>query len=131
MTRLGLFLARAVLAGALAGALAPAAEAHHSLAAFDHTKQVVIDGVVKTFAFANPHSKLVVVEKQPDGSTKDWQIETGGPAVLFRYNVKADTFAVGDRVTVTVHPHRTDTTSAALMRVVKADGATFMLENAK
>ena len=108
-----------------------AAQAHHSLAAFDHTKQIVIDGVVKSFAFANPHSKLVLVEKQADGSTKDWQIETGGPAVLFRYNVKADTFAVGDHVTVTAHPHRMDATAAALMRAVKADGTTFMLENAK
>ena len=55
----------------LFAALPHGAAAHHSLAAFDHSKQIVIDGVVKSFTFSNPHSKLVVVEKQADGT---WRI---------------------------------------------------------
>ena len=112
-------------------ALPQTAEAHHSLAAFDQTKQIVVEGTVKEFAFANPHSHMVIEERQADGKTKEWEMETGGPAVLFRYNIKADTFKAGEHVTVTAHPLRNGEPVGGLIRVIKADGTTFLLEMAK
>jgi hypothetical protein len=120
--------ALSTLAALCVGALS--AQAHHSLAAFDHDKQIVIDGVVKSFEFANPHSRLIVVERLADGATAEWHFETAGPSVLFRYNLTSQTLATGEHITVTAHPQRNDPKGGAIMRLVKPDGTTFMLENA-
>jgi hypothetical protein len=104
--------------------------AHHSLAAFDHTKQIVIEGVVKDFEFTNPHSKLTLVERLSDGGSAEWHLETSSPGALYRYNITAHTFAPGEHMTVIAHPQRTDPKGGAIMRIVKADGTTFNLEGA-
>jgi hypothetical protein len=111
--------------------LLPPAYAHHSEAGFDQSRQIVVDGTVRTFDFGNPHSSLTVVERKPDGQEVVWRLETGGPSALLRFGVTKTSFAAGDRVVVTAHPHRTEAALAGIVRVVKADGTTFMLENAK
>src|SRR5262247_701460 len=41
--------------------------AHHSIAMFDQSKEILIEGTVARFDWVNPHMYLVVETKGPDG----------------------------------------------------------------
>jgi len=45
--------------------------AHHSIAMYDKTRTITLNGVVKRYEWANPHVYLTIVETTP-GGTVDW-----------------------------------------------------------
>ena len=53
------------------------AMAHHSAAAFDTQKDVTVNGIVKSYRFANPHVQLLVTVKKDDGSAVDMDVAFG------------------------------------------------------
>lgn len=90
----------ALLAMAFLGA-SPPAWVHHSGAMFDRTKVIEISGVVKEFAWTNPHSSFKVeVQEQL------WSIEMNGTSNLVHEGWKKTTIKPGDKVTVTINPLR-------------------------
>ena len=58
------------------------AEAHHSFAMFDRSKQINISGTVKDFQYTNPHSWIIVLVPSPDGPPVEWGFESEGPSTL-------------------------------------------------
>jgi hypothetical protein len=81
--------------------------AHHSIAsAYDESKHVNIDGVVRQFQFVNPHPFLVVDVKDDGGNTQSWQLEMDNRVELIDVGMTAATFKPGDRVVVTGSPSR-------------------------
>jgi hypothetical protein len=87
---------------AFAVSLAPALVAHHSVSAeFDVNKKVTFTGTVKKVDWMNPHTYVHVEVKEPDGKITVWKVEGGAPNAMFRQGLRAETLAVGTRVTCT------------------------------
>lgn len=115
-----------VFAGLVAAVSTPAL-AHHSVAMFDLTKSVTIQGTVKEFQFTNPHSWLQVMVAGADGTAVEWDFEAQGPSSLLRVGIKAKTFSPGDKVTVVAHPMKDGRTAGALITATAADGHVYTL----
>jgi len=92
-------------AGAMASALLAApVTAHHSTAAFDGEKVVVIEGEVTQVRWINPHASFKLegtAEGGPDGL---WTIEMTAPNVLINSGWKRNSIRPGDKVTVYANP---------------------------
>ena len=59
--------------------------AHHSMAGFDRSQNLSMEGVVKNFAWQNPHA-WIELEVTKDGKTVTWNFEMTAPAYLVRAN---------------------------------------------
>jgi hypothetical protein len=94
------------LAAATAAALAAPATAHHSMAPFDGSQVVTIEGVVTRYDWSNPHVYIYVAARDDAGATVEWEIEGQPPAILRRQGWSRDTIAVGDRLAVSGNPAR-------------------------
>ena len=80
---------------------------HHGQAGlFDESRIVEVRGTVKQWNFINPHPILLLDAPDEKGVRKEWDIYFGPGAVpsLRRQGFAADTFKVGETVTVKGHP---------------------------
>ena len=108
-----------LVAGALlAGAVSVAAQAHHSFAMFDQTKQVTLNGTVKEFQWTNPHAFIELM----DTSGKVWSVELNSPNNLIRQGWKRTAMKPGDKVTVVLNPLRDGTLGGLFNAVTLPDG---------
>ena len=112
------------LAAAAAVAFAGAAAAHHSNAMFDRSKEVVLNGVVKEFQWANPHSFIQVMARDASGATNEWSVEWASPNNLQRQGFKRTTFKPGDSLAVTVNPLRSGERGGLFVSAKMANGET-------
>jgi hypothetical protein len=123
--RSALWLAALIAAGSV-GALSAAspAAAHHSFAMYDRTHTVTLEGTVKDWQFANPHSELVmmVMENQ---TPVQYAIEGASVNVLVRIGWGPKTFKAGDKVTVVMNPLRDGSKAGAFLRATLPDGKTL------
>jgi hypothetical protein len=87
-------------------AVAGAAQAHHSGAMFDRSKQLTITGTVKEFNWTNPHANFAVEVMKPDGAGEIWGVEMNSPNNLVREGWTRTTIAAGDKVQVLLNPLR-------------------------
>jgi hypothetical protein len=111
------------VAAALGLLAAPAASsAHHSTAEFDYTRTVTVEGVVKEVQWTNPHSYLQVLAKGADGSTVQWGVEIGAPALNVRLGWRKDSVKTGDKVTMTMAPARDGRNFGTLRVLTYEDG---------
>jgi hypothetical protein len=118
--------ARTLSAAVIALASAPSF-AHHSSASFDQQAEITLSGVVTKYEWANPHVYIFLdgVETVSQRHAT-WEIEGPPPSILKLSGWTPTTLANGERVTVTAHPAREGSRSAALlMAVTKADGTTL------
>lgn len=75
-------------------------QAHHSLARFDTTKAVRVKGTILAFHRINPHSFIILEEKNPDGTTRRWAAEGPSNLQLSRKNFPKDGLKPGDVVEI-------------------------------
>jgi len=75
------------------------ASAHHAAAGIDRSKTVTVEGVVKSFKWANPHS-WIEMEVTKDGRTELWNFEMLPPSYLIQAGWTKNSVKPGDRVTV-------------------------------
>ena len=116
----------AVFLGAwIALIIAAPALAHHSPTMFDRTKTVTLDGIVREFQLANPHSRLFVDVIGTDGKVTMWTFEAEGRSSLMLMNVAASDFTSGMKVTVSGHPMKDGRPVAWWVKAVKAGGKEF------
>lgn len=100
-------LTRLALACSLSAALGGiTAVAHHSAVAFDQQKDITINGVIKSYKFANPHVQLIVTVTRDDGSKYDMDVEAGAASVLNGLGFTRNSLKVGEMVTVSGNPAR-------------------------
>ena len=111
----------AVCAAALALA-AGSADAHHSFAVFDRSRQVSITGTVKQFQWTNPHCWIQLEVPGENGASAEWSLEGGSPNILVRNGWKRTVLAPGERVTVLIYPLKTGEPGGSFLEVHKADG---------
>ena len=98
-------LAALLLSGALT-VTGGAALAHHSFAMFDQENAVELEGVVQEFKFTSPHTFIILVVKQNDGSSQTWSLEGGAPSALVRDGWSSKTLKQGDELKLMVEPLR-------------------------
>lgn len=81
--------------------------AHHSLVSFfDLKSPIEISGTLTSVRWANPHVAFKLERVGADGNVEMWDIPSGGPTLLRRIGVDADTFKVGDQVRISGFPSR-------------------------
>ena len=89
--------------------------AHHSFSAtYDSEKSVEIEGLVKEFAWRNPHSFMRLDVTDEDGTTKTWALEWGSTNDLTQAKITRTTLRPGDRIIVIGEAPR-DSTSLRLL----------------
>jgi len=101
------------------------ASAHHSTAMFDHSRSVMVVGVVKEVHWTNPHVFLEVVDNT---SGMHWDLESASPSILSRGGITRTTFKAGDKVTVKLHPRRDNAPVGSLQTVELPDGKVLSFE---
>jgi hypothetical protein len=83
--------------------------AHHSFtAAYDNTKRVEIEGVVKEFVWRNPHSFVRIDVINKEGAIETWNLEWGSSSQLSaaRFPVTRTSLKAGDRIIAGGEPGR-------------------------
>ena len=106
---------------ALAG-LPHVAAAHHSYAAFDPARNVVITGTVLTWEWTNPHSHMQVSAPDKTGAQQVWDLEMSSPNILRQSGWTRESLKPGDRVTVLLHPRRDGVLGGTPVTVTTPDG---------
>jgi hypothetical protein len=110
-------------AGAVALALAAGgAEAHHSFAMFDMTREVTVSGTVRQFQWTNPHAYIQVIAKDDAGRDVEWSMEMGAPMYLYARGWRPRSLRAGMRVNVTLNPLRNGRPGGVVRDVTGADG---------
>ena len=98
-----------LLAGAAILAGTNLALAHHSFtAAYDNTKRVEVEGVVKEFVWRNPHSFVRIDVTNKEGAAETWNLEWGSSSQLSaaKYPVTRTTIKLGDKIIAAGEPRR-------------------------
>jgi uncharacterized protein DUF6152 len=96
--------------------------AHHSNAAFDGDKVVVLKGTVTEWKWTNPHVWILLSVDDGKGGKVDWAIEGRTPGQLLRAGWSRSTLKAGDIITVDFSPAKDGTRTGLLTRVRLADG---------
>jgi hypothetical protein len=110
-------------AGALAVTMASsAAQAHHSFAMFDMTKEVTVTGTIKQFQWTNPHAYIQLVAKDSAGKDVEWSMEMGAPMYLYARGWRPSSLKAGMRVSVVLNPLRNGKAGGVVRDVTTADG---------
>jgi hypothetical protein len=86
-----------MILAALAPVAAPA-QAHHSLAGYDQSKPMALEGVVAEFRFAHPHPFLIIKVRSANGVAEDWRLEMDNLFELDAIGMSKDSFKAGERV---------------------------------
>jgi hypothetical protein len=112
-------------AGAVVGAVAlvaGAAQAHHSFAMFDLTREVTVSGTVKQFQWTNPHAYIQVTAKDEQGRDVEWSMEMGAPMYLYARGWRPSSLRAGMQIKVTLNPLRNGRPGGVVRDVITADG---------
>jgi hypothetical protein len=96
--------------------------AHHSPAIFDQSKEIEIEGTVTEFSWGNPHSWIHLDVTEDNGVSRKWSVEMNPPTFLVRGGWKSNTIKPGDRVTVLVHPLRSNEPAGQYVSITLPDG---------
>jgi hypothetical protein len=98
------------------------AYAHHSFALFDFSKLTTLNGTVREWKWANPHTWLTVVVRKADGTEEEWALVGSSPNMMIRWGWNAADIKVGDKVMVDIHPARDGKTIGQLQTVFLLGG---------
>ncbi|HUL83863.1 MAG TPA: DUF6152 family protein [Gammaproteobacteria bacterium] len=108
---------------ALVVAFAPRAQAHHSAAAYYFVdKEITVEGVVTKYTLGNPHARIYMTVKAPNGEEQKWMAEGGSRTVLLRNGWDGDELKAGDHVKIIGNPSRDGSFVVHFVRVVLPSG---------
>jgi hypothetical protein len=97
----------ALIAIGLLFAITGTSSGHHSFAVhFDPSGQARIQGAIADIRIRSPHSFFAVDVQASDGSIVRWQVETHSAPLLKRVNIDANTFVIGQSLTISGMPSR-------------------------
>jgi hypothetical protein len=114
---------RLLIAFSVSGLLATLASAHHSNVIFDMDSTITLQATVTRYDWRNPHVYLYVTTQNNLGEHVEWQIEADPTPIMVRSGWSRDTLAAGDRITVRVHPDKTQPEGHGLLvSLLQGDG---------
>jgi len=113
--------------GALALALCilGSAYAHHASVGIDRSKTVTVEGVVKEFRWANPHSWIEMEVFNKDGKTELWNLEMLPPSYLIPAGWTRATIKYGDKVKVTANGFMDGSPGGIFVSITLPNGQTL------
>jgi len=112
------------LTAAAALALPLAAIAHHSAAVlYLLDKQITVEGTVTRFTLGNPHARIFLTVKAPDGTSAEWMAEGGSRTVMLRNGWTGDEVKAGDAIKIIGNPSRDGSNVVHWQRLVLPTGA--------
>ena len=107
---------------------ADSSTAHHSPAAFDQSKEIVIEGKLTRFSFNNPHTYLTLEIVGPDGAAMSQDVEAGPISTVQPLGLMRDSLQVGEHVAIRGNPSRRGAGHTVLgLYVTRADGKVLPL----
>lgn len=119
---------RVAVAAASGVLAATSAYAHHSPAAYDVTKQVVIEGTLTRVDWTNPHIYLTVATVGPNGQQALRQVESVSVPSAQSTGLTRASLVVGSSVVVRGHPNRRGGGYTVLgADITTSDGVTYAL----
>ena len=102
--------------------LAVSAYAHHAAAGIDTSKTVTVEGTVKQFKWANPHSWLEVEVPNSKGGIEVWNLEMQPPSFLVRAGWKSTTVKAGDKIKFSARPFKNGDPGGIFVNITLPDG---------
>ena len=107
--------------------LPPAADGHHSRTRFLMDSPMEMEGTITEHAYRNPHVYLAFeTTDAATGETREWLLEANAVSSVRSIGWHADTFLVGDQVSVRGFPHRDPDRSTLFVDVItRADGSSY------
>jgi len=112
-----------LLFAAVLGSVTAPAAAHHSFAMFERGQVQSIEGVVRKFAWTNPHVLIDVAVPDKQGGVAQYRIESASTNILMRQGWKANAIKAGDRITLVFNPLKSGEHGGLLVEVKLANGA--------
>jgi hypothetical protein len=110
-------------------AFADAAFAHHSPAAFDQTREVVVEGTITKVGWMNPHIYFTLATTRADGSIVEQEVQAGSASGLTALGVPKTALAVGKHVTVRGLPSRSAAGKVVWgLNLTTGSGATYAID---
>jgi hypothetical protein len=106
--------------------LSTAAAAHHATAVFDLGKRLTLTGTVTEWFWANPHCLLRFDVRDESGTVVHWVAETQAPPNMIPFGWAKQSFAVGDRVAVTLEPVKNGQPLGRILQILLPDGKTLV-----
>ncbi len=114
-------LAALIITLALASGAGPLL-AHHGAATFDTGKEVVLEGTVAEWIWANPHCFLKFEVKDKEGAVRTWVTETSNPPDMINRGWSRRSFKPGEAIKATVEPVKNGGPVGRLLEVNFPDG---------
>jgi hypothetical protein len=102
-----------------------AAYAHHAAVGIDRSKTVTVEGTVKEFRWANPHSWLEMEVVNSAGKTELWNFEMNPPNFLIPAGWTRSTVKFGDKVKVTANGFADGTPGGIFVSITLPNGQTL------
>jgi len=101
--------------------------AHHNFGLYyDSSKIVTITGIVKRYAFINPHIEIELEVKQGANITQ-WKVKTINARLAATYDLQKDSFKVGDPVEIKGWPAKDGSNTLGGHQLALPDGQVFVL----
>ncbi len=101
--------------------------AHHNFGLhYDSSKIVTITGIVKKYAFINPHIEIELEVKQGANITQ-WKVETINARLAATYDLQKDSFKVGDPVEIKGWPAKDGSNTLGGHQLALPGGQVFVL----
>ena len=96
--------------------------AHHNFGLYyDSSKIVTITGIVKRYAFINPHIEIELEVKQGANITQ-WKVKTINARLAATYDLQKDSFKVGDPVEIKGWPAKDGSNTLGGHQLALPDG---------
>lgn len=109
----------------LLGAAPFASQAHHSAAQYDLTvRDNLVTGLVKVFAVANPHTRIVL-EVADEKGKREIEFEGHSRNNFYRSGWREGVVKVGEEITLVAAPKRDGSDGGYVLGVITADGERF------
>ena len=101
--------------------------AHHNFGLYyDSSKIVTITGIVKRYAFINPHIEIDLEVKHGANITQ-WKVKTINARLAATYDLQKDSFKVGDPVEIKGWPAKDGSNTLGGHQLALPDGQVFVL----
>lgn len=96
--------------------------AHHSIAGFDRNNPIVVNGTLKEFVWANPHTWIYLMVPNEQGVIEEWRLEGISVAGMARSGWSKKMLTPGQKLRIRVAPRRDGKNGGEWLSIMEIDG---------